>query len=336
MKKIIFGILILPIAVQAQTLQGSDFPTAGTVKTLMLADTSGVQPGNAGTGVTWNFSSLTNSGQLQTDSFFTPSATPYGASFPTATIVEHEQYPGTNYYIYFKDDGSEFQRVGNVQPDTVVYYDPANQFPYPVSYGSTNNDTYFASYNANGYLTHMRGTVTNDVDGSGTLMLPTGTYTNVIRMKFVRNEKDTVFSSPGVTGQLSQTIYNWYQSSLYYPLLSITITQVQFSVGSPVSSKLVGYRQGTTGINNLKNTLSFVNAYPNPANDNMEINYQLKQTQSVTFSVINLLGQVVKKINTDTQNSGVYTLKMDVKNLPNGMYMLTSNLGPMQKIIVNH
>ncbi|HVA98654.1 MAG TPA: T9SS type A sorting domain-containing protein [Bacteroidia bacterium] len=336
MKKIILGIFFLPILVQGQTLQGSAFPTAGSVKTLILSDTTGVQAGNAGSGITWNFSSLTNSGQLQTDSFFIPSATPYGTTFPTATIAEHETYPGTDYYIYFKDDGSEFQRIGNVQPDTVIYYDPANEFTYPENYGSSNNDTYFASYYVSGNLAHMRGTVSNTADGSGTLTLPTGTYTNVIRVKSLRNEKDTIFASTQITGILTQTIYNWYQSSLYYPLLSITTTNVQFNFGSPVNSKTVGYRQGTTGIDNLNNSISFINVYPNPANENIQIHYSLKQSENVTFELVDVLGRVVKKPLSETQTTGSYKFNLDVKNLPNGLYFLKSNTGVSQKIIVNH
>lgn len=336
MKKIILVFLILPIIAQAQTIQGSAYPATGTVETLIIADTAGVNPGAGGDGVTWDFSTLVNSGQVQTDSFLAPSNTPFGAAFPTATIVDHQQYPGTNYYIYYKDNGTELQRVGNVQPDTVVYYDPANQFPYPISFGSTNNDTYFASYNANGFLTHMRGDFSNTVDGRGTLKLPSGTFNNVIRVKFVRNEIDTAFSSPDITGTLSQTIYYWYQSSLYYPVLSITITTVSFNGMPSLKRKVIGYSGESAGITDYKIPFSSLTIFPNPANENMVINYGLVKSQDVSFSLFNLCGERVKQTANKIENSGKHQLKIGLKGIPSGIYILKSNSGERQKIIVSH
>ena len=56
--------LFLTMNIVAQTLNGSAFPTPGSIYTLTLADTAGVQPGNGGMGMTWNFSSLINTGHV--------------------------------------------------------------------------------------------------------------------------------------------------------------------------------------------------------------------------------------------------------------------------------
>ena len=306
----------------AQSVAGNTFPSANTVNTLMLADTSGVLPGDAGTGVTWDFSGLTNNGQFQVDSFLVPSATPYESVYPTSTIVEHETYPGTDYYIFFKDDGSEFQRVGNIQTgpnadnDTVVYYDPANQYPYPVSFGSNNSDTYFAHYYSNGSLVHMRGTVTNTTDGYGTLQLPTGTYTNVLRVKSVREEADTIISVITVTGHLSQTYYNWYQSSLYYPILTIVTTHTSFGSGQTINSKLVGYREGTSGIENLNNSFQFAAIYPNPSNDYLNVKLN-NNRDNATINLYDISGVLVK-----SQATSDSFIRMNIRNLPTGAYVV--------------
>jgi len=61
--------------------------------------------------MTWNFANLINSGKIQVDSFLLPSATPYGGIFPSAGIALHEVALPTNYYVYYHDDGSEYQRI---------------------------------------------------------------------------------------------------------------------------------------------------------------------------------------------------------------------------------
>ena len=191
----------------AQTLDGTAFPSAGSTFTLTLCDTN-VAPGIGGVGTTWNFASLTSADSTQTDMFVTPASTPYGSLFPTADIAVHETIgTSTNYYIYYKNTGSAYERIANVQPDTVTYSDPANEYPYPLSEGSTFSDTYYAAYDD----AVMSGGLSTFSDGSGTLTLPTGTYSNVIRVIATRVEHDTVGALAVV---LTQQFYNWYQAGV--------------------------------------------------------------------------------------------------------------------------
>jgi len=312
---------LLAFISSAQTLAGSAFPAAGSTFSLTLCDTN-VAPGIGGIGTTWNFASLTSADSTQADMFMTPASTPYGSLFPTADIAVHETIgTSTNYYIYYKNTGSCYQRIANVQPDTVTYSDPANEYPYPLSEGSTFSDTYYAAYDA----TIMSGGLSVFSDGSGTLTLPTGTYTNVIRFIATRVEHDTV---GGLEVVLTQQFYNWYQTDVYYPILSISTTNINYGAGS-FNKKSVGYRAGsTTGVAQVNKNNGFT-IFPNPATDEIQLTVADVAPRSV--EVMSITG--ASCINTTMTGN---TTSINISALPNGMYIVKTSMGEQQKIVVSH
>ncbi len=62
--------------------------------------------------------------------------------------------------------------------------------------------------------------------------------------------------------------------------------------------------------------LSFSDFYPNPASDQIRMDYSIGNNVLATLRVVNLLGAVVKEVNL----SGTNTLNMDVSDLQQGVY----------------
>jgi hypothetical protein len=278
-----------------QTLNGSAFPTIGSIYTMTLADTAGVQPGSTGMGVTWDFSSLVNSGKTQVDSFLLPSATPFGSTFPTANIAVHQVALPTDYYVYYHDNGSAYQRIGNAQPDVVIYSDPADEFPYPVSFGTNLNDTYYSSYMSGGSTVHMSGTTNLNADGTGTVITPAGTYSGVLRITGTRDEHDTIFGTPSIMIHLISTYVSWYQPVLYYPVMQIITTHIYPSLGPASFQKTVGYRAGVPdGINELRGNDNAVNVTPNPSSTGIFI-FRLKNVKGMIrqLDITDITGRIV-------------------------------------------
>ena len=316
---IVIAVSLLATQATAQTIPGSAFPAAGSVFVLTEADTTGVQAGAGGMGTTWNFSTLVNSSGSQIDSFMLPSATPYAALFPTADIAIHETAPpSTNYYIYLNHSipNSNYQRVGNIQPDTVIYTDPANQYPYPLALSNSYNDTYYAHYHTTGGFASMAGVSSGSVDGTGTLVLPTGTYSNVVRTHFTRAEHDTVATHAVV---VTIDYYEWYQANAYYPILSIVNTTIQSVVS--IHKKTVAYRAGyaSTGIADIANENNGVLLYPNPSTQKTTLLYESTTAGESLISIYDLSGRIVHS-QVYSATGGLQQVALDITNVPVGIY----------------
>lgn len=332
MKSKIFTILYLWLigaaAAQAQpSIPGGAFPAAGATFKLTLADTAGVQPGAGGAATTWDFSSLNPSGAFQYDTFFTPSVTRYGALFPSADISVHEVNPGTNYYIYYQNDAANgfYKRIANVQPDTVVYADPANEFPYPLSFGNTYNDTYYAHYHSGSGYSTMAGSVNGVADGYGTLITPAGTFYNVVRLHAHRVEHDTVQVGSNSFPVLADfEYYTWYQDSAYFPIMTIGTTTVTSAVINR-HAKVVGYRAGyhssPSGVNDIDAAGSRFVIYPNPATQRATIIYDAGYGGSTEVSIYDMTGREVLR-HSIMAASGVQTETLHIADLPAGLYQV--------------
>ena len=332
MQNITFTKLLMTVALcfglfsmNAQTIPGSAFPSAGTVFSLTGADTTGVSPGAGGTGTTWNFGTLVNGSGSQIDSFLDPAATPYGALFPTATVALHQIIaPRTNTFVYFRNNtaNSVYERIANVLPDTVIYQTPARQYPYPLTPTSTYTGNYYAHYHtATGSATEA-GVVSGGVDGTGTLILPTGTYTNVLRSHYTRTEQDTTYGTS--TNALVQIIdyYEWYQPNSYFPILSISYTNATVMGFTVFHTKNVGYRQGysASGVDDLSvSGTAGLLLYPNPANDKATLIYDMKEAGDAQINIYDLTGRMLHT-QTNTSGEGLQTLSLNVSALPAGMY----------------
>lgn len=71
--------------------------------------------------------------------------------------------------------------------------------------------------------------------------------------------------------------------------------------------------------------------YPNPFNPSTTISYSVEQTGPVSLRIFNLLGQEVKTIlNNVNQESGSYTVQLDMKGLSSGVYLYQLQQGSQQ------
>ncbi len=76
----------------------------------------------------------------------------------------------------------------------------------------------------------------------------------------------------------------------------------------------------------LNNDNNHVNIYPNPAKNNVFIDYQLENTNEINIQILNELGQVVMNNNSST-NDKRGTLEIDVNHLASGVYFIKIESG---------
>lgn len=80
------------------------------------------------------------------------------------------------------------------------------------------------------------------------------------------------------------------------------------------------YRVGSVGINENQNTIS-TNVFPNPANEQVTINYTLKNTQNVSVVVMSMNGQIIYN-SEEQRGAGLQKLVLNTAEWPSGLYLI--------------
>ena len=288
------------------------------------------QEGSGGANQTWNWSAVVED-LSATGSYISPIGTDHAAENPTATAC------------LSLVGALEYQRGDNAGLYRLAFYNPAQQleqvFDIPfkiIAYPFTMNSTYSSSYHANivgpGFSGTQDGTMTVTADGWGTLITPSGTYTNVLRVHTHVNE---VYDY-GVMGQIPQTAdqYLFIAPNVHYPIGAITWGDQD---GSPFSGGI--WSTTAVGINEVNASLYKLSVYPNPANDVTSFSYTLKELSSVAISVMDQTGRIVQKSDDEMLQPGKHIFELDAATLSNGIYFvqaIINNERASIKMLVNH
>lgn len=289
---------------QTLTATGSN-PVIG--ETFNYKTTTGFVAGGSGSGQTWNFATL--SGTTTTSAAVSVASTPNGSSYPMANIA----FSNTgSTYSYQKTSSTALQNYGfNASGVVIAYSNPEDYMHYPFSLSNTFNDTWAATFTNGGYTFYRKGTSTVTADGTGTLITPTGTFTNVVRVHMVEIYSDSVniFGTPQVTSYNNDE-YLWYKDGIHYPLAS-TYT---FTTGTTSGNGGSYYVSTTVGIEENSALANSINLFPNPASESVRVKYTVENYTSVKISVINIIGQEVYSEETMKITAGEQALDINVSN----------------------
>lgn len=69
-----------------------------------------------------------------------------------------------------------------------------------------------------------------------------------------------------------------------------------------------------------------VNAYPNPVEGELNVNFTIPVSGKITFSVIDVLGQKIQSATEENMTAGTYQRAMNMTNVSSGMYYLVMRL----------
>ena len=83
----------------------------------------------------------------------------------------------------------------------------------------------------------------------------------------------------------------------------------------------------TTSAEIISGFESNIRVYPNPVRDNLNIEFELDRTSSVSVEIFSILGSRVASIYNDRNAFGNKAVQFDVSNLPSGIYMVTITNG---------
>ena len=77
-----------------------------------------------------------------------------------------------------------------------------------------------------------------------------------------------------------------------------------------------------TAVDDMAKGTNQFSLYPNPATNQVYINYSVDEPGRIGFEVYNSLGQVVRVLNEAILGQGQYTAMMNTESFANGVYFL--------------
>ena len=329
MTKLSLGCLLLwPALATAQiTLnQSSHVPQMGdTLRTETYSTTTSLYFSD-GPHQIWTIPADTTTTRLST-THVPPQQTVYGTVYPNATLAS--VLVGQDSVVtYHEITPTGVLTFGAYTPIAWVNYnDPLHWMTYPLAYQDVQTSTFTALSQAFilGRLFRFKrgGTLRVEAVGHGTLVLPTGTLNNVLKVRHIMNYNDTLLTQGQLVTVLRDTIESWYSALSPYAVASYSkqyaVTQTgvvrngQDRVTYQDAAQLVAARKIQIPFEGLK-------VYPNPAAETLYIEGLPRDCQLRVTNVQGQLVQIVDHIQADT-----YAL--EVAELLPGMYWLTLQQG---------
>jgi hypothetical protein len=303
------------------TMGSSYIPADGDFFVNRSCDTTGLAPGGSGSDQNWNYSSLSLLNDSSRIDFVLASSTPYSSSFPSSTIASES---GSS-YTYYRLMGNTFLNMGYADPLTLaVFADAQIIFQYPFAFGNNFSDIFLGSYTLASVNFNRSGMIDVSADAYGSLVLPTGTFNNTLRIKTVVDMTDSSTSGLPVVIRTKTTVYSWYSSSLKFPVFQIIINEIT-TLGNTIITKsgLVNILQ-ILGLNQISTQVpdkfSLSQNYPNPFNPETIIRINVPRTSNVALKVFDIAGREMSILVNENLNPGVYEYNWNAAGFSSGAY----------------
>lgn len=94
-----------------------------------------------------------------------------------------------------------------------------------------------------------------------------------------------------------------------------------------------------TGINDLGSSIAKINVYPNPANDQVKISFELNEMADVKIDLLDISGKIVSVLSDKKDQTGEIVESMNTGLYANGFYIISINANgaiTQQKLNIIH
>ena len=323
-----FALILAVYLTNAQPVfQSSNLPTTGDQITYNLADSSSIaSSGAAGSNVRWDFSGVRINGDSMLLRYEDPTRSPYADVFPEATVAEQN----ADTWSYFERTGSTWTRLGESSDffQGSQWTDPLTIASFPWVFGQQIVDEMQHIFISDGTVTRRNGQITSTYDGYGTLILPQGSFENVMRIHYDQVMIDSSEFPVGpstvdivVTSRIQAWI--WYQPGKHQPLFAMDTTTIQIEMGPPLNRNQITQQvhvqvSRTSPLVSVRETASGnhpdLEVHPNPAVGDVVVTVG-DHANGATILVMDPYGRVV---DSSTVQNGEN--RFHLGHLPAGVY----------------
>ncbi|SEG41156.1 Por secretion system C-terminal sorting domain-containing protein [Halpernia humi] len=290
------------------TKSANDYLSGDTVNENNLTGT----PDNSstGSGVTFNNNSLT-AGTAITGTVSTPSSAET-TTYPGTTVKFSD---GNGNDIFYKSSPTDLQITGATVGGAVLNFNTDNALfiKFPTAFSESYTDTASGTATYTGITVNFSGTITTTADASGTLLLDSKSFANIIRLK---TEQNYILSLTGLgnIGTLTSTIYSYYDNSNRYPLFTTTTATGVIPLAAINQTSNLAVAQSTVFLGTRNDALKKkIQVYPNPVQNQLFFGGDLAGYTQV--KIFNMEGRLVKSQNIEAE-------KINISALPAGNYIL--------------
>lgn len=350
MKKNLFfllaGFSIINFATAQITITQSDFPTLNsTVRpTNDTVPSASIVVGTAGSGKTWDFSSLKNQ-NIDTIKFLAPSATAFGNYFPTANYGVLSISNKDTVYVYATKSASQINYIGTVFKYTLpsqttskrifAQFKPAQTLMnFPTSLGTTLNTTSIveiavkgseisaqaASFGVDSAKVIRTIKTYKNVDATGVITTPAFANIDVLRVLIDETDIDDIFIKqsgtwkplPAMVASFLGIQSTYTTTSKKYQFLAnntyYTLATVSMDTVHNKAAKVEWlYEPVALSLNSISSKLPSIDLMPNPASNKVYVN----TTSFKNAEKIELYNQSGQLVLAQDISSGVETIWLE-------------------------
>lgn len=333
---------------QLSLTKAANEPVVGdTYETLALDTTNTLPIAVTGTNAEWLFDGVTAQGGTSTFTIGATSSYTNASNYPGVTMVEEDITNGTKTYYKTTSTGYDLVGVDAGFFDLNYNTNSLTLATWPITMGYTNTDQGAGAITVNQGTTSLSGTftstITTEADGTGLLNINNYAYARngVLRVKSSQLIEFSIGGGLVAAGTIQNNIYNFYHSSSKYPILTLNYNYVDATTFQgplqQLQTTLSVLSDVTVGVKENEAKEVIFKAYPNPANNDVNIHFVLTQNESYTIEVVNMLGQTMKSLNLGDLQPGVYSENININDLTSGVYFIKvngKNAQGIEKLIV--
>lgn len=358
-------LLSIPLTITAQIVQRYNSPRSGDE--IIKQQVEFKDPGREGENVIWDFGKLKSinnrysltysSPDLLDNSYYILGRDTIQANNDSVRYLIGTEH-STMYYLQVKDNS--LYVLGHENATTSLKYTPSLlSMAYPTNY----NEPHQKQYQSKGLYScripfESQGEIKQTADAYGVMILPSGdTLKNVMRVKTVQTIKETIFDvNNHVNTILDMNVenYKWFSKGYRYPIFETIKTIPQDSTANEFSTAFFFPPQEHLYLDTDPDNLAVLdslwdidhkiqdvtdptqeqpnanlsyNFYPNPVESLLTVEYYLEKPSSVTISLYNLEGRLIKTVVKPISSSGVYSEQIDCSSLAKGTYIISIGTG---------